>query len=171
MSDAIRTLEGRIKDASQGLSEDVFLFATRITPMVNVDLLIQDDRGRTLLTWRDDGYYPAGWHFPGGIIRFKETFAQRIHAVALDELGTDVDFQPTPLALNEVIHPTWTNRAHFVSPLYACTLRTVPDPERALRKNAPRPGEWAWHETCPKNLIAVHDMYRPFMGPDRKDWR
>jgi colanic acid biosynthesis protein WcaH len=35
-------------------------------------------KGRTLLTWRDDESFGAGWHVPGGIIRYKETAADRI---------------------------------------------------------------------------------------------
>jgi len=164
LEDPIEALEAHIGDARRGLPEVVFLFATRITPMVNVDLLVQDEWGRTLLTWREDGYYPPGWHVPGGIIRYKETFAQRIQAVALGELGAEVEFEPSPLALNEVIHPTWTNRAHFISLLYACKLQSAPDPDRAHRGGSPQPGEWAWHERCPSDFIPVHEMYRPFLG-------
>ena len=51
-----------------GLSDEVFLSLTRLTPMINVDLLIRDGAGRVLLTWREDQFYPAGWHIPGGII-------------------------------------------------------------------------------------------------------
>jgi colanic acid biosynthesis protein WcaH len=58
------------------------------------------------LTWRDDGYCNPGWHIPGGIIRFKETIATRIKVVARYELGAEVDFDPVPLAINEVIHPS-----------------------------------------------------------------
>ena len=33
--------------------------------MVNVDLLIRNDRRETLLTWRQDELY-RGWHIPAG---------------------------------------------------------------------------------------------------------
>ena len=54
-------------DAAIGLPEELFLYVSSITPLVNVDLLIKDDRGRALLTWRDDSYYGPDWHVPGGI--------------------------------------------------------------------------------------------------------
>ena len=63
----IETLEAAIGDPKRGLPEDVFLFVSRIIPLIAVDLLIQDDRSRTLLTWRDDEFYGPGWHAPGGI--------------------------------------------------------------------------------------------------------
>ena len=55
MDDALRrgieALEAGQGDPRRGLPDDVFLFVSRIVPLVNVDLLIQDDRSRTLLTW------------------------------------------------------------------------------------------------------------------------
>lgn len=81
LDEAIAAFEAYCPDPRSGLPEVVFLLMTRLTPMVNVDLLIQDPTGRTLLTWWDDSYHGAGWHIPGGIIRLKETAAQRIAAV------------------------------------------------------------------------------------------
>src|SRR5262245_30283459 len=114
-------LETSIPDPHLGLPPDVFHFATRIVPMINVDLLVQDERGRTLLTWRDDDVFGAGWHVPGGIIRFKETAAQRIAACARDELGAAVTCDPTPMLVSEFI-TTQRTRGHFISLLYRCTL-------------------------------------------------
>src|SRR5215471_8801484 len=70
-----------------GLPEELFRFLTRFVSIINVDLLIAGRTGRTLLTWRDDAIYGAGWHVPGGIIRFQETAADRVHATARSELG------------------------------------------------------------------------------------
>jgi len=160
----IEELESLIGDPSKGLPEEVFLFLSRVTPMINVDLLVRDDRNRSLLTWRDDGYWAPGWHIPGGIIRFKETFADRIRAVARGELGADITFGNEPIALNQVIHPSRKNRGHFISLLYECRLTTPPAEALRFRGGAPRPGEWAWHERCPEDLLSVHEMYRAFLG-------
>jgi len=72
MPDAIRALEDISGDLRTSLPEDLFLFASRITPLVNVDLLTQDHDHRTLLAWRSDSHYGAGWHIPG-VIRYQET--------------------------------------------------------------------------------------------------
>ena len=40
-SDLVARLENSIPDPHQGLPEEVFLFLSRITPLVNVDLLIR----------------------------------------------------------------------------------------------------------------------------------
>ncbi len=161
---AIEMLESSIKDPRKGLPEEIFLFISRITPLVNVDLLIKDEKNRTLLTWRDDGYYSAGWHLPGGIIRFKERSSDRIKAVARHELGAEVVFGPTPIAVNEIIHPTRNIRGHFISLLYRCSF--IKPPDEALEFKSGRPGinQWKWHEACPENIIEVHKIYRDFIG-------
>ena len=160
----IEGLEALIGDPGAGLPEDVFLFLSRVTPLINVDLLIRDEEGRALLTWREDPYYGPGWHIPGGIIRYKETFADRIHAVARQELGTEVSFEATPLALNQVLHPSRKNRGHFISLLFACRLLAPPTQAQWLQ-GPPRAGDWAWHARCPEPLISVHEMYRKFLDP------
>ncbi len=156
----------RVEDARRGLPQEVFLLVSRLTPLVNVDLLLRNDRGQTLLTWRADEYYGPGWHVPGGILRFKESFARRIDAVARAELGATVRSDPHPLAVNEITHPTREVRGHFVSFLYRCELLTSPDPALQFAGGAPKHGEWQWHDRCPDNLIRVHEVYRPYLDPD-----
>jgi hypothetical protein len=158
----LQAIESAIGNPSEGLPEDVFLFLTRVTPMINVDLLIQNEAHQTLFTWRDDGYNLPGWHIPGGIIRYKETAADRICAVARLELGTRVAFDPMPLTVREVIRPSFKNRAHFVSLLFRCSLTAPPDPAMAFLEGSPSPGEWAWHYGCPDNIIEVHRMHSSF---------
>jgi colanic acid biosynthesis protein WcaH len=158
----IKGLESLIDDPAKGLPEDVFLFISRITPIVNVDLLIKDRQGHTLLTWRDDGFHPAGWHIPGGIVRYKETLADRIRAVALNELGAKVNFRRGILAINEIMNPGKKSRGHFISLLYACKLTSALDKKLQYEEGKIKSGQWAWHRECPANLLAVHRIYRKF---------
>ena len=159
----IDLLESLIKNPSEGLPEDIFLFVSSITPIINVDLLIKNDPNHTLLTWRDDGYYPPGWHIPGGIVRYKETISDRINVVAVSKLGAEIKFEKEPLAINEVIHPSRRVRGHFISLLYECTLMSSLDKNLKYEKGIPKPGEWAWHSKCPNDIISVHEMYRKFI--------
>ena len=128
--------------------------------MINVDLLIQDDRGRTLLTWRDDKFFGAGWHIPGGVIRYKETAADRVRACAKLELGADVAFDPLPILVSETIREEAT-RGHLISLLYQCSLLSSPDEARRA-KNPPGAGEWDWHDQCPQDLLGVQRQYVRF---------
>jgi colanic acid biosynthesis protein WcaH len=160
---AIDLLEASIGNPSEGLREDVFLFVSRVTPLINVDLLIKDERHRTLLTWREDAFHVPGWHVPGGIVRYKETLADRIAAVARGELGTRVRFEKQPLAINEIIDRSRADRGHFISLLFECALISPADPGLICRGSSPRSGQWAWHAGCPAKLISVHEIYRPFI--------
>lgn len=159
----IDLLESYIENPSLGLPEDIFLFVSRITSLVNVDLLIKNEQNHTLLTWRDDGYYPPGWHIPGGIIRYKEKISDRIKAVAASELGATVNFKKQPLAINEIIDPSRMERGHSISLLYKCILTSSLKESLKHDKGTPKPGEWAWHNKCPNDLITVHEVYRRFI--------
>lgn len=156
-------LESAIENPSKGLPKDIFLFATRITPMVNVDLLIKNEENHTLLVWREDEYYGPGWHVPGGIIRFKEAIAARVRAVAAIELGADVEFKKDPLAMNEIMNTTRDTRGHFISLLFECCLTSPLNPDLRYKEGPVKHGEWAWHANCPSNLISVQGIYKRFI--------
>jgi len=164
----IKHLESEISNPSEGLPEEIFLFATGITPMINVDLLIKNESRQTLLTWREDCFFGPGWHIPGGIIRYKESIEKRLHAVAATELGVKIAFDDVPLAINEVIQQSRRSRGHFISLLYNCKLLGVPDDALMHKGGEPRAGEWRWHSDCPDNIISVHEMYRKFMSSGGK---
>ncbi len=160
----IDAIDAQVEDSSKGLPKEVFYLASRLTPMVNVDLLVKNDEGQTLLTWREDEYYGPGWHVPGGIVRFKEAIATRINAVAASELGAKVACQKDPLRRTDGLHPTRNTRGHFISLLYECVLISPVDPRLEYKTGGPKNGECAWHTGCPDNLIAAHGMYKIFIG-------
>ena len=159
---AFAALNAWVGQPSEGLPEEFFLFLSRFMPLINVDLLIQDDRRRTLLTWRQDETYGAGWHVPGGIIRYKETAEDRIRATVRRELGADVDFDPQPFAVEQTMDPHRRERGHFVALVYRCRLLSPPDPALRYLEGQPQRDQWAWHDSCPPNLIAWQDAYRKF---------
>ena len=163
--DAVASFSG---DPRNGLPDDVFRLVTSLTPMVNVDLLIKNEDQHTLLTWREDEFY-RGWHVPGGIVRFKERMADRVAAVARTELGARVRINGAPLALNEVMHPTRDVRGHFISILYACELASPLDESRRQRSAQPKHGDWAWHASCPPQILRQHEMYRHLIEQKLQD--
>ena len=98
---------------------------------------------------------------PGGIVRFKENLETRILKVVEKEIGTMVEFDSCPVAINPVIcdHDT---RGHFISILYNCYLSSKFIPENiGLTKTDV--GYLMWHDSCPNNLIKVHEMYRKYI--------
>lgn len=164
MTEAVSLLERRIEDPTKGLPEEVFRLVSGLVPMVNVDLLIRNDRGEILLTWRQDGIFRPGWHIPGGIVRFKESMADRVHAVARKELGVRLSFNPMPMAMAEVVATRRRVRGHFISFLYACSLRSFLPEERRFKEGRPQSGEWAWHAGCPRDVLAIQrQIYGDFL--------
>jgi colanic acid biosynthesis protein WcaH len=145
-------------DARQGLQQPLFLAVSRLTPLVNVDLLVSDGSGRLLMTWRADEFYGPGWHVPGGILRFKETAAQRIAAVARLELGVKVQAKAHPWRVLELMSTERDIRGHFITLAYSCQLITEL-PQAMWAGPRPRPGQWAWFDELPAQTIAQHRVY------------
>lgn len=163
LSDAVAILDDAVPNPGHGLPEPVFYYISRTTPLINVDLLVQDPSLGTLLAWRDDIYSGTGWHVPGGIIRYKEKIEDRIHQVAKVELQAVVcKFNPVPLAVNEIIAHGQRNRGHFISLLYSCQLATgfeVAD----QKLPSGMPGYLQWHVEPPPDLLSWHEIYRCFL--------
>ena len=162
LADLIAALEAAIGDPKQGLPEDVFQFVSRVTPLANVDLLIQGERG-TLLTWRDDPYFGAGWHLPGGIIRYKETAGERVRACARQELSAEVAFDEAPVAIAEGFGEQPT-RGHHIALLFRCRLLSEPPAAAEARRDPPEPGQWRWHRRCPDNLLDAQRSYAKYFA-------
>src|SRR5262249_21137771 len=121
--------------------------------MINVDLLVRDDAGRTLVAWRED-QWGRGWHIPGGIIRFQERAHARIHEVARLELGVPVIAEEKPCDIVELLEH---GRGHFISMLYRCTLKGTP--KAADAKSPPVPGLLTWTRGRPDPLYSAHEIY------------
>jgi ADP-ribose pyrophosphatase YjhB (NUDIX family) len=159
---AVETLVKAVPDPTQGLPDGVFYYISRTTPLVNVDLLIQDEAGRTLLAWRNDRYAGAGWHVPGGIVRFKETLETRVRKVADNEIGAPVECAPQPIAIHQFIHRSRDIRGHFISLLYRCFLSGSFEPPNTGRGDGDA-GYLKWHARCPDDILPIHHVYTSYM--------
>jgi ADP-ribose pyrophosphatase YjhB (NUDIX family) len=159
IAEAIAALVKQVPNPSMGLPDDVFYYISRTTPLVNVDLLIKDENGRTLLSWRNDQYAGKGWHVPGGIVRFKETLETRVQKVAETEVGVNISFESTPIALHQIIHHERDIRGHFISLLYKCFLsgNFVPQNQGLSIEDG---GYLMWHDHCPDNLLKCQEIYQ-----------
>lgn len=164
LTDAITAIEQECQNPNAGLPFEVFKLVSKLTPMINVDLLIKDASGKTLLTWREDHLCKAGWHIPGGIIRFMENIETRIHKVAIAELGADVSFEKAPLVVTEFIIPKQAYRNHFISLLYKCELTSnLPATLQCQDMEHPLNGQYAWFDAVPEKLLEVHGKYKNYI--------
>lgn len=163
-----KALKGLLKDRKpeKGLGQELFLLVSSLTPIVNVDLLIYNDKGQFLLTWRDDPHCGQGWHVPGGCIRFKETCEERIRKVAQQELNiSDINFDKEPIKVFEIISherrdiENQDERAHFITLVYKCY---VPK-DFSIENQSVKEGEvgyMKWFDHLPDNLLSIQSCYR-----------
>jgi len=160
LSVLIQKLESFVTNPNIGLPNEIFYFISRNTPLVNVDLLIVDEKDRVLLTWREDTFTGSGWHIPGGIIRVGESAVSRINKVAELELHAEVTIQKGPLFVHEFINKKNSDRCHFISLPYRCRMckdfkvsefnESLPDENRGHAK---------WFEIPPVDTINIQKSY------------
>lgn len=154
---AVDAIDRLFPDSRAGLPDKLFYLTSRLTPLVNVDLLIVNEYNQKLLTWRADQFYGPGWHLPGGIIRFKESMEQRIAQVAHGELGVRVRADAHPLTVVELMNTDRDIRGHFISILFRCRLVDVlSQTTHAMRDDHAESGQWRWFDKAPSNLIKPH---------------
>jgi colanic acid biosynthesis protein WcaH len=165
IADAVAVINECLPDSKSGLPDDIFYLVSRLTPMINVDLLIVNERNEKLLTWREDQFYGPGWHIPGGIIRFKEFAETRISKVAELELGATVSWEQRPMVVREIMNPNRDIRGHFISMVYKCKLTgplrledEAPDTAQLLN------GQWRWFASMPANMIRPHLQFEELIN-------
>jgi colanic acid biosynthesis protein WcaH len=153
----------QVADPSRGLPDPVFRFVLQVTPMINVDLLVRNEKGEHLLSWREDAY-DRGWHVPGGIIRFNEPISARIAAVAQQELKASVSHTEQPQHVHQFFH----QRGHFISLLFLCRLASeISDPAAWHASGAPRHGQLRWIRGVPTDIYKVHSAYADWLEDRR----
>ena len=171
MKKLIEKIESYVENPSKGLPDDIFDFVGRLTPYINVDLLVINNSGQTLLAWRGEtlfsGSVGSGWHIPGGIIRFQENISNRIKEVAHQEMGARLSYHSEqPLTVNQVLDFKAKNRSHFISLLYKCELE---DNYEINNKNLKigDVGFLKWHTGIPKNLLRNHYIYKKYLTKEK----
>ena len=110
-----------------GLGEELFLFASTLMPVINVDLLITNKDDNILLMWRDDPHSGTGWHVPGGCLRLRETLKERLFKTARNELGCEISRDVRLIKIFEIFSEIdrvfikdQKERSHFVTFSYHC---------------------------------------------------
>ena len=161
MVDRLRDLE---LDASQGLDEELFLMVSSLVPIPNVDMLITNDEGQILLSYREDEFYGRSWHIPGGCMRFGETFEHRLIETSKKEIGCEVSINPEPIAVRNVLrgpNPRQTHpneRGHNVAILFECHL-----PEGFVIDNKDKKpfenGYLKWFDTLPDDFLKIQFVF------------
>lgn len=142
------------------LQENEFLYISSKTPLINVDMLVLDENGEVLLSWRDDEYCGRGWHIPGGIIRHGEAMKERLVLTAERELGFIPAFEQTPCKITEIFLKQ-EYRNHFISHLFRgqCNRNDVKTVEQPSK-----PGDLRWFDYYPEEgIVYSQASYREYL--------
>lgn len=164
-----KTLSELNINPSKGLGEDLFLLISSLVPITNVDLLVYNEKGQFLLTRRDDPHCGMGWHVPGGCVRFKETFDERIKKVASNELGLrTLTYDKSPIRVFEIFFNEYRNidnqdeRAHFITLVFKCFAPADYVPDNAGRSESD-PGFIKWFDKLPSDLLPIQNCYKEIL--------
>jgi len=133
----LASLIKKIDKPHEGLPQSVFDFLLSIIPFIACELVVVGEKG-ILLTWREDKWW-KGWHFPGGLLRYRESFDERIQKVAFDELGINL----TSYKFLFPINYSQGARGHSVSLVFLCETAMTPKDDKFFKK-------------MPKDIIDVH---------------
>lgn len=79
------------------LDEKSFIEVTKNTPLVSIDLLIEDERGRFLLGKRINKPAQGFWFVPGGRILKNQTLREAFTSIAQRELNLALSFDDAKL--------------------------------------------------------------------------
>lgn len=142
------------------LPESEFLYISSRTPLINVDMLILDEYGDVLLSWRDDEYCGTGWHIPGGIIRHGETMKERLEITAEREIDFIPVFENSPCKITEIFLEQ-EYRNHFISHLFIgrCNRTDVKMVDQPFS-----PGDLQWFDHYPKEgIVYSQGPYREYL--------
>jgi len=126
------------------------------SPIVNIDLLIQNEKKEILLSWREDEF-DIGWHFPGRCVRHQETLMIAAKKCLIDEIGVyDKNIDLFMIDYNEIINYERKIRAHFISFLYKYFLNSQTLLYINNDKKETNAGYLKWFYKMPNNLIDCH---------------
>jgi ADP-ribose pyrophosphatase YjhB (NUDIX family) len=126
---------------------------SKVVPFSTEMVVVRNDAA--LLTWREfEG--TAGWHTPGSYVNPREDWQSTVSRIAGRELKCNVTFDETLHTFNNYENP----RFHDLTVLARCELTSEPQvPMYDPGAGAPKPGEFAWFNKKPTDILPVHDKY------------
>jgi len=122
-----------MKNTKEVWPKAIFDSLVKHVTFVACECAVIDSHGALLLTWRDDQFW-KGWHIPGGLLRYKESFLTRIRATLKRETGLTV----IRAKLLDVYNYQNDPRGHSISMLFLCTCRGSAKKGTWFKKVPPR---------------------------------
>jgi colanic acid biosynthesis protein WcaH len=141
------------------LARPEFLDVVRLTPLISIDLIVVDNRGRVLLGRRVNRPARGTWFVPGGRIRKDESLGGAFSRIVCEELGLDNVSQNTACFRGVFEHHYDDN---FAGAADISTHYVVLGYMLVLRDSAPigrfeQHSDYAW--MAPSELLACPDVH------------
>lgn len=87
------------------MKDNQFLSIIDSTPLISIDLILEDGNGNTLLGKRNNRPAQGFWFVPGGRVRKNESLAEAFKRISHSELGTALKIeQATPIGTFDHIY-------------------------------------------------------------------
>ena len=124
-----------------------FLQIINSTPLVSIDLIVQNEKREVLLGKRVNRPAQGYWFVPGGIIRKNEKIESAIRRISLAELGIDISLRDAQLQglFDHIYDDNYFGEdgvnTHYVVLAFACTVESdieiVPDRQHSEMRWCP----------------------------------
>jgi colanic acid biosynthesis protein WcaH len=111
------------------IDKDLFLQIIDMTPLVSIDLIIEDKKGKVLLGKRINKPAQGFWFVPGGRIRKNEKISDAFERISETELGASVFIEDAKLfgtydhIYDDNFHGEQGINTHYVVLAYKVTLK------------------------------------------------
>jgi len=150
------------------LSQEDFATVVRSTPLISIDLIVENSRGEVLLGERTNRPAQGYWFVPGGRVQKDEPLASAFERLTLAELGTRL-----PMSAGE-FYGVWQHfyddnfsGRDFSTHYIVLGFRFRVD-ENSLTLPAEQHGAWRW--MMPDAIVNsenVHDNSRAYFRADK----
>ncbi|MBN1596804.1 MAG: GDP-mannose mannosyl hydrolase [Bacteroidales bacterium] len=118
----------------QRLSESEFRDVVKNTPLVSIDLIIENADGEILLGWRNNHPAKGYWFVPGGRIQKGEQFKDAFRRIVKAETGITFQLKDSDfLGIYEHIYPNENYRGdssfgtHYIVIAYRIKVKDIPE--------------------------------------------
>jgi len=141
------------------LNDKTYLSIIENTPLVSIDLIIENMDGEILLGKRLNRPAKGYWFVPGGRILKDETIAEAMKRISRKELGTEIDINATQLLANyEHIYDDNTFAQPDINTHYVVLAYKVKLTENITIKNDEQHSAFNWWRK--EDLLAAEDVHQ-----------
>ncbi len=141
------------------ISDQQFLKIIDATPLVSIDLILENPQGKILLGKRNNRPAQNYWFVPGGRIRKNEKLADAIKRISSAELGTEITLNNSQLlgAFDHIYDDNFSGSSgintHYVVLAYKVSMK---DDFKIMADDQHSEKRW-WHI---KDLLDAPDVHQ-----------